>query len=440
MGGITMVAQLLLGLSILVFIHELGHFLAAKLFNMRVDKFFIFFDAGGKKLWSQKVGETEYGIGWLPLGGYVKIAGMVDESMDSETLKEPPKEWEFRSKPAWQRFIVMIAGIVMNVILGLIIFTFFFMFFEKEYLAPKDIKDGIYAFELAEKVGLKSGDKIVKINGSEPGRFKDMRSMAVFFGGELEVERGGQNLTIQVPDTLFRAVRTEFIAPYHHNVEVVGVAPDSPAGAFGLENGDIFRSVNGKKVENFGDLKEELTAHRGGLVKIGVERNKEIAELEMPVTYEAKLGFGPTYDYKALNPTTAYTWGSAMKFGAQEGWEWIYYNALGLYYMVSGKVNPAKSIQSPVGIARNVYGPVWEWGRFWYITGILSFILAFMNILPIPALDGGHMMFLLFEMVTGRQLSDNFLEKAQIIGFLILIPLMLFAIGKDIYEAIFGPI
>ncbi len=440
MGGITMVAQLLLGLSILVFIHELGHFLAAKLFNMRVDKFFIFFDAGGKKLWSQKVGETEYGIGWLPLGGYVKIAGMVDESMDTEALKEPPKDYEFRSKPAWQRFIVMIAGIVMNVILGLIIFTFFFMYFEKEYVAPKDLKEGIYAFELAEQIGLKTGDKILRINGKEPGRFKDMKSMGVFFGGDLEVERNGQKLMIEVPDTLFRSARTDFIAPYRHDVQVIGVAPDSPAGAFGLKGGDIFRSINGNEIKNFGDLKQQLQANRGGLVKVGVEREETTAELEMPVTYEAKLGFGPKYDYKGINPTTAYTWGSAAKFGAVEGWEWIYYNALGLYYMMSGKVNPAKSIQSPVGIARNVYGPVWEWGRFWYITGILSFILAFMNILPIPALDGGHMMFLMFEMITGKQLSDNFLEKSTIVGFLILMPLMIFAIGKDIYEAIFGPI
>ncbi len=437
MATLTMIAQLVLGLSILVFIHELGHFLAAKAFGMRVDKFYIFFDGWGKKLWSTTIGETEYGIGWLPLGGYVKIAGMIDESMDKDQLKQEPQEWEFRSKPAWQRFIVMIAGIVMNVILGVMIFSFVFMRYEKDYIQVNEPQE-IYAFDLAEDMGLKTGDKLLAINGKTPGRFKDYKTFGIFFGADMKVERDGKVLDIPLTDGYFKRAGEWLFEPMKHQVEVLGVLDSSYADMAGLEAEDIIRKVNGKSVTNYGILKSELYSNKNGQVNIEVERAGASKVLTTKVDTAGKLGFAPKFNAKAANTLANYGVGDAVKYSMKEGWESVYYNALAIGKMFTGDINPVESVQSPIGIARKIYGGVWVWERFWKITGLLSFILAFMNILPIPALDGGHMMFILVELVIGRPLSDDFMEKAQMLGLMILLPLMLFAIGKDIIYAIFG--
>ena len=431
-----MAAQLIAGLSLLVLVHEFGHFAAARMFGMRCDKFFIFFDAWGKKLWSKKIGDTEYGIGWLPLGGYVKIAGMIDESMDKEAMSEEPQPWEFRSKPAWQRFIVMIGGIVMNIITGIIIFSGIIMTYEKDYI-PSDAVEAVYAFPAAEKFGFQTGDKIIAVNGELPERFNDALGPRMTFGGDVEVERDGKRETIVLPDMLFKIIERErFLMPFKHEVKVAMVADSTGAKDAGLLEDDIFRKINGKAVQNYGVLVDELKANQSGIVSLEVERNGSLEKLSAKVSEEGKLGFAPEFDIKASNEVQAYSFFDSVVFGAKTGWNAVYYNAIGMGKMFTGKLPVMENLQSPIGIARKIYGPVWEWERFWKITGLLSFILAFMNILPIPALDGGHMVFLAYEMITRKQLSDNFLEKAQMVGMLILIPLMFFILGKDIWEAI----
>ena len=450
MDVVIKVAQLLLGLSLLVFVHELGHFLAAKAFNMRVDKFFIFFDAWGKKIWSKKIGETEYGIGWLPLGGYVRIAGMIDETQDAEQLSEEPEEWEFRSKPAWQRFIVMIGGVVMNVITGLIIFTMFLHTFEKEYLPVTELnKQGIFAHDAAQEVGLKTGDKIVAINGTAPERFKELTSIKVLLGAKLTVERNGKMVDVQVPEGFFEKLKGRpFIEPMEQYVLIESF--DIPGGSpkygqkAGLKKGDRLTAINGEKVMRFSDLVDYLdkavtendrTNNVGGIAEVEVEREGKRLSFISKVDTAGKLGFAPGFDYPYQ--FEKYTWGSAFKYSYREGWELIMSQLVAFKMMFTGKLNPSDSLASPIAIAQ-VYGSEWDWARFWKITGLLSFILAFMNILPIPALDGGHIMFIIIETIIGRKLSDQFMEKAQIFGFVLLMGLMVFAFGNDIYKWFVG--
>ncbi len=431
-----MAAQLICGLSLLVFVHELGHYLAARYFGMRIDKFFIFFDAFGTKLWSKKIGDCEYGIGWLPLGGYVKIAGMIDESMDKEAMKGEPEEWEFRSKPAWQRFIVMIGGIVMNLLIGVIIFAGYLGYFEKDYIAVDDLKDGIYAFEMAEEMGFETGDKLVAVDGETPIRLKDFKGPAVLFGSTITVERDGKQIDIEVPESSYRRGGENFFAPYKHDV-VVGALPDSSGATLcGLQKEDVIKKVATRELNNFGDLQSILQANKESTISVEVLRDGKTERMSCKVDSIGRLGFNPFFDYKTPNKMTAYTAGETVKYGVKQGWEAMYYNALGIGKMFTGEIDPVESMQSPIGIAKNIYGGTWEWGRFWYITGLLSFILAFMNILPIPALDGGHMVFLGVEMLRGKPLSDKFLERAQVLGMLILLPLMLLVIGKDIYQIV----
>lgn len=436
MEGLIMAAQLICGLSLLVFVHELGHYLAARYFGMRIDKFFIFFDAFGTKLWSKKIGETEYGIGWLPLGGYVKIAGMIDESMDKEAMKGEPEPWEFRSKPAWQRFIVMIGGIVMNLIIGVFIFAGWLGYFQKDYIAVDDVKQGIYAFDLGEEVGFKTGDKLIAVNGERPKRFSDYTGIRVLIGSTVTVERDGHVIDLEIPGHHFKRSGEPLILPINYKMVVGGVPDSSDARICGMQKNDIIKKVAAYDVNHYWDLQKALFSNVNGTVSVEVERDGKMELMACKVDSACRLGFNPYFDVKSVYPSTEYTVGETFKYGIREGWEAIYINAIGIGKMFTGEINPIKSVQSPIGIAKNIYGGTWEWGRFWRITGLLSFILAFMNILPIPALDGGHMVFLGVEMLRGKPLSDKFLERAQVVGMLILLPLMILVMGKDIYEIV----
>lgn len=432
MTGLIMFAQLMLGLSLLVFIHELGHFLAAKLFGMRVPKFYIFFDAWGKKIWSKKIGDTEYGIGWLPLGGYVQIAGMIDETQDAEQLSEEPEPWEFRSKPAWQRFIVMIAGIVMNVILGIAIFTMHLQTFQKEYLPLSEInKDGIYAHAAAQEIGLQTGDKIIAINGETPERFKDTRSAKVYLGESITVERNNQKEEIAIPEGFFKRMREPFVEPMFSKVSVAALGEGSNAEKAGIQVNDQIIGINETKIDRFVDLKNVLDRHKKDTVKVKVVRGGQEVIVPTVVDTLGRLGFAPeiTFPYEFAK----YDWGTSLAYGYKDGYDLIVSQAIAMGMMVSGKMSVADNLASPIAIA-HIYGGTWQWDRFWYITGLLSFILAFMNILPIPALDGGHMMFIIIETIIGRKLSDDFMEKAQMFGVIILLCIMVFAFGNDIYK------
>ena len=434
MEVLIMSGQLLLGLGLLVFIHELGHFLAARAFGIKVEKFYIFFDFGGVKLFSKKVGETEYGIGWFPLGGYVKIAGMIDESMDKDYLSKEPEPHEFRSKPAWQRLIVMLGGIIMNVILGIFIFAFWLNQYKVAYLPPQEVEDGIYAYELGREVGLQTGDKILEINGKKLRRGIDVNSLKVFFGAELTVERDGRTVTVDLPDNLFQSFRTakdRFVGFDNFEYAVDSVTSQTAKDA-GLQKGDRIIAVGNEDALVYGKVKELTLQHAGKDAELTIMRNGDEMSLTVPVSDAGLIGFigKSPYEHKK------YTWVNSFYFGAKDGWEAIYYNAVGLGKIFTGQVNASESVQSPIGIAK-IYGGVWEWGRFWYLTGLISFILAFMNLLPIPALDGGHVMFIIIEFIQGKPVSDKFLEKAQVVGMVILLALMTFAFGNDIYKLIF---
>jgi len=437
MEGLVMAGQLLLGLGLLVFIHELGHFLAARAFGIRVEKFYIFFDFGGFKLYSKKIGDTEYGIGWFPLGGYVKISGMIDESMDKSQMNSEPEPWEFRSKPSWQRFIVMMAGVVMNVVLGVLIFAFVLLYYRVSYLPPENVDDGIYAYEMAKETGLQTGDKITAINGKKAMRYIELNSFKVLFGAELTVERDGKTILIDLPDELFQKIKNEknrFIVFDNYTFSVDSVFPETPAAEGRLEKGDRVIAINETPIKVFGRFRETLAEHAGKEIELSLLRGSDTVLTGLTVNSEGLIGMLVLRD----NPyeIVKYTVASAFYYGAKDGFEAIYYNAIGLGKIATGKVNASESLQSPIGIAR-IYGGVWEWNKFWYLTGLISFILAFMNLLPIPALDGGHVVFIIIEVIQGKPVSDKFLEKAQVVGMVLLLALMTFAFGNDIYKWIF---
>ncbi len=436
MEQLVMAGQLLLGLGLLVFIHELGHYLAARAFGIRVEKFYIFFDFGGYKLFSTQIGDTEYGIGWFPLGGYVKIAGMIDESVDKEFLNTEPQPWEFRSKPAWQRFIVMIGGITMNIILGILIFAFWLKVYKQNYKEVQKVNEGIYAYELAREVGLQSGDKIIAANGNPIVRDNDLNSMRIFFGAELTVDRNGQQLLIDLPDEMFQrftGAKDRFISLENYTFHVDRVLPDSPADKAGIKKNDRFVAVNDKEVTSFGVFRENLLQNIDKEIVLKVSRGGELVELKAMVSKDGTMGFFAMPDSENALPVKEYSIAEAFKFGTKDGFEAIYYNAVGLGKIFTGKVKATESVQSPIGIAK-IYGGTWDWARFWYLTGLISFILAFMNLLPIPALDGGHVVFIIIEVIQGKPVSEAVLEKAQVVGMVLLLALMAFAFGNDIYK------
>lgn len=438
MEQLIMTGQLLLGLGLLVFIHELGHFMAARAFNIRVDKFFIFFDFGGYKLFSVHYGGTEYGMGWFPLGGYVKIAGMIDESVDKEFLNTEPQPWEFRSKPAWQRFIVMVGGITMNIILGVLIFAFYLKSYRISYIEPDKVPHGIYAYETGRELGFQHGDKIIAINHKPIKRGDDLKSMRVLFGAVLTLERNGQNIDIDLPDEIFRKLTSSkdfFISYDNYPFLVKAVVPGSIAEKSGLQAEDKILSVNNVPTVQYGKFRELLRENIGKEIQIGVERGGTLKQIAATASPDGTLGFisSPTED--SFLPLKKYSLLESFIFGTQEGFEAIYYNAVGIGKIFTGKVKATESVQSPIGIAK-IYGGKWEWGKFWYITGLISFVLAFMNLLPIPALDGGHVVFIIIEVIQGKPVSEKVLEKAQVVGMVMLLALMIFAFGNDIYKII----
>lgn len=433
-----MAAQLILGLSILVTLHELGHYLAARAFGIKVEKFYLFFDAWGFKFFSIKRGDTEYGIGWLPLGGYVKIAGMIDESMDKEALKLPPQPWEFRSKPAWQRLIVMIAGVTMNVLLGIAIYTMSLLKYDKDYLANEDITDGIYAFDLGKEVGLQNNDRIIAIDGKPVVRFEDVLSSRVLFGTDLTVERNGKEIQVIVPTDFYRSTikvgRGNFVGPYQANLKIDSIIPGLPAEAAGLQKNDHIIRLNGERIFSSEKFKKTIGENKGKPISLQILRGSDSLLIQPVVNDSGLIGLVNYSDFGNYT-LTKYTVGNALGFGSSDAFEAITMNLKGLKQIFVGKEKASDSLQGPIGIA-TIYGGVWDWHRFWNITGLLSMILAFMNILPIPALDGGHVLFLIIESVTRKKFSDKFMERAQVAGMIILLSLMVFTIGNDIWKHI----
>lgn len=438
MNGLIMAAQLLGGLAILVILHELGHFLAARAFGIKVEKFFLFFDAWGYKLFSFNYKGCEYGIGWLPLGGYVKIAGMIDESMDTEQMKQPVQDWEFRSKPAWQRLIVMIGGVVVNIIVGIVIFWFLAFGYGEAYFPNKEVKYGIVAHKLAKEIGLQTGDKVQAINGKEVDSFDEIAGPDVLLGGAvLTVLRDTQTLTITVPLNFVERVSDvgidSFLAP-RVKFSVDNIAPGGGAYKAGLQTGDHILAVDSASTLFFDELQTALGNSKNKTVQLTILRGDSSLQLTAAVNEEGKLGFAPKTE-GLTSSIRHYGFFESLPKGCEKAFGTLSTNIKGFGKVIRGEVAANKALQGPIGIA-SIYGSTFDWFRFWSITGVLSMILAFMNILPIPALDGGHTVFLIIEMIMGRPLSDKFMERAQLVGFILLISLMVFAFGNDIIKII----
>ena len=441
MSGLIMAAQLLLGLSILVILHELGHFLAARAFGIKVEKFYLFFDAWGVKLFSIKRGDCEYGIGWLPLGGYVKIAGMIDESMDTDQLNQPVQPWEFRSKPAWQRLIVMLGGVVVNIIVGIIIFWMMTFKYGETFIPNSSVQSGINPGSIGREIGLKKGDRVIAVNGTKVIRFDELISPEVLLGNtNLTVVREGKTLYIKVPDNILNKVSDlgieEFISrkPLYTST-VDSVVADRPAFKAGMQKGDRIVAINKIPVKYDADVVEEVQKQKGKAIDFTVNRAGKNVTLNVPVDTAGLVGIGWNSDEIKVE-TINYGFFQALPIGIAQAWEQFSTNAKGIGKVLTGSVKATKAFSGPVEIARKVYGGEWIWARFWASTGFISIALAFMNLLPIPALDGGHVVFLLIEMIKGKPLGDKFMERAQMVGFVILLSLMVFVLGNDIFKAV----
>ncbi len=438
MGVLIMVGQVILGLSILIVLHELGHFLAARAFGIKVEKFYLFFDAWGVKLFKFNYKGCEYGIGWLPLGGYVKIAGMIDESMDTEQLKGEPQPWEFRSKPAWQRLIVMLGGIIVNIVVGVVVFWMLTFKMGNTDIKMDQLVNGIVPGSIGESIGLKAGDKVIAIDGHRIENYSELISSKVLMGGvALTVERDGATAEVKVPADLLNTLSDKkgekFIEPRVKTTSIAEVAPGSVASKMGFVKGDSIIAVNETQVPFFDQFKAQIKANSNKTVAIKVLRKGAEVSLQGIVPADAMLGIGINRDYSIKSFTTQYTLMEAFPIGAKKAFTVITDNAKGFGKIFKGEVRADKALSGPIGIA-TLFGTEVDWIRFWSLVGMLSMALAFMNLLPIPALDGGHVLFLLVEMIQGKPLSEKFLEKAQMVGFFILLALMVFIFGNDIFK------
>jgi regulator of sigma E protease len=430
--------QFVLSFSIIVVLHELGHFIPARIFKCRVEKFYLFFNPWFS-LWKKKIGQTEWGIGWIPFGGYVKIAGMIDESMDKEQLKLPPQPWEFRSKPAWQRLIIMVGGVIVNLILGFMIYAMMLWYWGEEYVPTNKFSYGIYTDSLAQSIGLRDGDKIASVDGEYIERFNKIPLKVILSGAKtLQVERNGQVTDIDVPDDfagkLIRFKDVNFIGARVPFVRVDSVVPNSAAEKAGLRKGDKVLSINGASSAWFHEFVRQIVKNRGKTLSLLVDRAGE--SLTIPVTVPKKEGIG-VYNVDPKNllevKTVHYSFADAIPAGLNKSMETLQSYWLQLKLIFSGKVKTSESLGSVFSIA-NMFAPEWDWESFWAMTAFFSLVLALMNILPIPALDGGHALFTIIEMVTRRKPNEKVIEYAQMAGMVLLLGLMTYALGLDIFR------
>jgi regulator of sigma E protease len=440
-------SQFILSLSLLIVLHELGHFIPAKLFKTRVEKFYLFFDVSKFSLFKKKIGETVYGIGWLPLGGYVKIAGMIDESMDKEQMKQEPKPWEFRSKPAWQRLIIMLGGVFVNFILGIFIYIMLMYAYGEKYLANEDVKDGIWVQDsLAMNIGLQTGDQILTVDGDEIRKFNDI-TLEFINGNKFTIERDGQIIEKELPVNFI-----EKLIDRRKNEEgpvvsprmpfAIAQVPDSSVNSnAGLQKKDIVVAINGTETKYYDQVQEVLKQYKGQEVALDIQRDGATQTINANVNSDGKLEViagGIKYsDLEKLGyydlTTIEYSFMEAIPAGFRKSYETLSSYVKQLKKIFNPKTGAYKGLGGFISIG-SIFPSTWNAYDFWNITAFLSIMLGFMNLLPIPALDGGHVMFTLWEMITRRKPSDKFLEYAQVTGFILLIALLLFANGNDIFR------
>lgn len=429
------IVQLLFALSILVIVHEFGHFIFARLFKVRVEKFFLFFD-WGFSIFKKKYGETEYGVGWLPLGGYVKISGMIDESMDREQMKLPPQPWEFRSKPAYQRLLIMVAGVIFNVLLALFLYVAILNIWGETYLAAKDVKYGIVADSTAHEMGLCNGDKIIALDGVEVDRFNSVIADIILNQRKtLTVERNGELIDIPIDQKYIPLMidgkgRMEARIPFGPFVVSDMPRKKSPARAAGIMINDQIVTLDSIKFQWYDEFQSYLMKNKEKPVRVGIIRDGRQEECIVTPSKEGTLGVFHNVENIFNLTQIDYNFFQAIPAGIAKGFKSIG-DYVKQFRVIFSKEN--KGYESLGGFITmgKIFPDQWDWHAFWSLTALLSIILAVMNILPIPALDGGHVMFLIYEVVTGRKPSDKFLEYAQIVGMVLLLALLIYANGND---------
>ena len=434
------ITQFLLSLSLLIILHELGHFIPAKIFKTRVEKFYLFFDYKFS-LFKKKIGDTVYGIGWIPLGGYVKISGMIDESMDKEQMAQPAQPWEFRSKPAWQRLIIMLGGVTVNFILGIFIYVMMFTAWGEDYVSVDDVKEGFYVDALFEDLGFQDGDRILKVNGEEPFNVLDInKHLFLREVKNIEIEHtDGSTALIDLPEDIgLKMWQSGNMDPFSPRIRAVidSVIPETPAGIAGLQHGDIITGINGKEILFWDEFTEMVINNpKNAQMEVTVDRDGNAVSFMITPDEDQKLGVFPyVQDFIEVSHKD-YSFGESIGLGFSKAY-WTLNDYMSQFKYVFTKKG-ASSLGGFITIG-NIFPAKWDWRAFWSITALLSIMLGFMNLLPIPALDGGHVVFTLFEIISGRKPSDKFLEYAQIVGFIILISLLLFANGNDIYKWLTG--
>lgn len=438
-------AQLILSLSILIVLHEFGHFIPARLFKTRVEKFYLFFD-WKFSLFKKKIGETEWGIGWLPLGGYVKISGMIDESMDKDQLAQPAQPWEFRSKPAWQRLIIMVGGVTVNIIVGFALFIMITAVWGEDKIDHSKLQQGMAVHPYMEQFGFRTGDKILAINGEKPtSLFRGITGEVMIFDKrDFKVQhQDGTMQSIHLPEDIgykiFENGAANNMFDFRSFMEPIKeVAGDSPAQKMKLKKGDKIIAINGQEVEYYDEFVRSLYKNKNKKIDVLIKRNGKELAVNGKVGKDGKLGviIGQKYttDTSAVYHVD-YSFGESFGHGLSKGWNTLYSNVAQFKYVFTKK---GASEVGGFGSIGRLFPTSWDWQAFWGLTAFISIALAFMNILPIPALDGGHVVFLLYEIITGRQAPQRVLEIAQYIGFFLLIGLLLYANGNDILKLISG--
>jgi regulator of sigma E protease len=440
-------SQFILSLSLLIVLHELGHFIPAKLFKTRVEKFYLFFDYKFS-IFKKKIGETVYGIGWIPLGGYVKISGMIDESMDTEQMALPPQPWEFRSKPAWQRLIIMLGGVFVNFILGIFIYIMLMYAYGEKFLPNENVKDGVWVKgSLGINLGIQTGDKVLTIDGERIKKFNELSTLIGFINGtNFQIERNGAVIDKVIPENFISQLidsdkNAGPVITVRYPFVIAKVQKDSLNANADIQPKDIITAINGTPISYYDQAKNEMAKYKGQNISITLKREKEVKEIPVKVSNFGNIGvaFGRTsyndlaklgyYDLADIE----YSFAEAIPAGWNKSWKVLTDYVKQLKKIFNPSTGAYKGLGGFISIG-SVFPSEWSAQSFWNITAFLSIMLGFMNLLPIPALDGGHVVFTLWEMITGKKPGDKFLEYAQVTGFLLLIALLLFANGNDLFK------